>query len=331
MRQGCSIAAFLGLLLASVFSVSCENSIQQGTDRYIMVASNINIAYWQEARAGLMDAANGMGVKADFIGPTIYSAHEEVVAFRDAVARRPAGILVAPARPDLFTTAINSAIAAGIPVITFDTDAPDSKRILYIGTDNRQAGIESGNQIAHLMNGKGRVVVITVPTQLNLEDRLRGVQEALANYKDMKITATLDEQGNSRVADQALSDLFKKGETIDGVVCLEANAGPGAGEALRRLGRGGRIPVVAMDTNPETLDFIGQGVISATIGQKPYTMAFYGLRFLYDLHHGAVHKFANWRTAPASPLPTRVDTGTSVINANNLPDFRAAGGGRPAR
>jgi ribose transport system substrate-binding protein len=296
-----------------------------------MVCSNINIAYWQEARAGLMDAASGMGVKAEFTGPTIYSAHEEVLAFRDAVARRPAGIILAPLRPELLTTAINSAIAAGIPVITLDTDAPDSKRILYIGTDNRQAGIEIGNQIASLMKGKGRLAVITVPAQHNLEERLLGLQEALANYKDIKIAATLDDEGNAQAASQALSDLFKKGETVDGVVCLEASGGPGAGEALRTLGHGGKIPVVAMDTDRATLDFIEQGVITATIGQKPYTMAFYGLRFLYDLHHGAVHKFANWRTAPTSPLPARVDTGTSVINADNLSSFRAAAGLSNAR
>jgi ribose transport system substrate-binding protein len=79
-----------------------------------------------------------------------------------------------------------------------------------------------------------------------------------------------------------------------------------------------------MDMNPETLDFIERKMISLTIGQKPYTMAFYGLRFLDDLHHNVVHEFKDWRTAPASPLPARVDTGTDVINASNLGAFRAA-------
>jgi ribose transport system substrate-binding protein len=79
-----------------------------------------------------------------------------------------------------------------------------------------------------------------------------------------------------------------------------------------------------MNTNPETLDFIQQGVISATIGQRPYTMAFYGLRFLDDLHHNIVHEFKDWRTAPASPLPAHVDTGTSVVDASNLEAFPAA-------
>jgi len=79
-----------------------------------------------------------------------------------------------------------------------------------------------------------------------------------------------------------------------------------------------------MDKGPETLDFIAQGVIAATVSQKPYTMAFYGLRFLDDLHHNIVHEFKDWQTAPVSPLPTRVDTGTAVIDAGNLAAFRAA-------
>jgi ribose transport system substrate-binding protein len=307
---------------------SCQKSLHEATEEYIFVGSNINIPYWQEARAGFMDAANGMGVKAEVLGPTINSAHEEVNAFREAVTKHPTGIILAPGRPELFTMAINSAIASGIPVVTIDSDAPDSRRLMYIGTDNRQAGIESGKQIAALMRGRGRLAVITVPAQHNLEERLRGVQEVLANYKDIKITATLDDEGSPKTADEALTGLLKKGDGIDGVVCLEASGGPGAGDALRRVGRDGKVPVVAMDTNVETLDYVRQRVISATIAQKPYTMAFYGVRFLDDLHHGIVHEFKNWRTAPVLPLPARVDTGTTVINMENLVAFRAATEGR---
>jgi ribose transport system substrate-binding protein len=90
------------------------------------------------------------------------------------------------------------------------------------------------------------------------------------------------------------------------------------------LNLGGKIPIVAMDKTPETLDFIAEGVIAATVSQKPYTMAFYGLRFLDDLHHNIVHEFRDWRTAPVTPLPARVDTGTAVIDAGNLAAFRAA-------
>lgn len=324
MRQHRAMVIFLGMLLVAAFSASCQKPFHQETEQYILISANINLEYWQEAAAGFRDAARGLGVKQDFQGPTSYSPEEELKVFKEAVAQHPTGILVSPARPELFKGAINDAIAAGIPVVTLDTDAPDSKRILYIGTDNRQAGMESGRQIASLMNGKGRLVVVTVPGQLNLEERLRGAQEVLARYPDIKIVRTLDDQGDPRTANDLISEMLLKKEPVDGFLCLEASGGPGAGEVLQRLDMTGKIPIVAMDLNPETLDYIDQKVIAVTIGQKPYTMAFYGLRFLDDLHHNVVHEFKDWQSAPASPLPARVDTGTNVINAGNLKVFRAA-------
>jgi len=240
------------------------------------------------------------------------------------VGKNPSGILVSPAREVLFKDAIDAAVKAGIPVICVDSDAPESHRILFIGTDNLQAGRESGRRMAELLHGDGRVVLITIPGQENLDERVRGVNEAFAKSPGIKITQTLDDKGDPRSANDQISALLDNKEKIDGILCVEASGGPGAAEVLHRLNLGGKIPIVAMDKNPETLDFIQEGVVSATIGQKPYTMAFYGLRFLDDLHHNIVHEFKDWRTAPASPLPARVDTGTSIVDSSNLESFRAA-------
>jgi len=166
--------------------------------------------------------------------------------------------------------------------------------------------------------------VITIPGQLNLEERLRGLTEALKKFPEVKISRTLDDKGDPRSANDQISSLLGAKTQIDGIVCLEASGGPGVAEALHRLNLGGKIPVVAMDKTPETLDFIADGVIAATVSQKPYTMAFYGLRFLDDLHHNIVHEFKDWQTSPVPPLPARVDTGTAVIDASNLAVFRAA-------
>jgi ribose transport system substrate-binding protein len=86
----------------------------------------------------------------------------------------------------------------------------------------------------------------------------------------------------------------------------------------------GKIPIVAFDDDPETLDLIARGAIAATIAQKPYVMSYYGLKYLDDLHHNAVHQFKDWRTAPAAPMPTSVDTGTVVVDKNNVSLYREA-------
>jgi ribose transport system substrate-binding protein len=93
---------------------------------------------------------------------------------------------------------------------------------------------------------------------------------------------------------------------------------------LRRIDMNGKVPVVSFDKDPETLDWIDRGAINATVAQKPYLMAYYGVRFLDDLHHNAVHEFKDWRNAPAPPLPSWVDTGTAIIDKSNLAAFREA-------
>jgi ribose transport system substrate-binding protein len=329
MKPGLRGWIVYAVLVSTLLSGSCQKAYHQETERYIFVAANVSLPYWKEAKAGFMDAARTLGVKAEFTGPDTYSPDEEVDAFKKAIEKNAAGILVSPTRPDLFKDAINEAVKQGIPVICVDSDAPGSNRVLFIGTDNYHAGMEGAQRLADLIKGEGSVVVITIPRQHNLDERLRGVGEVFKKYPKIKITDTLDDKGDPRLANDQISLLVDHKQKIDGILCLEASGGPGAAEALHRLDMGGKIPIVAMDKNPETLDWIERGVITATVGQKPYTMSFYGLKFLDDLHHNVVHEFKDWKTAPASPLPTSVDTGTAVIDSSNLAAFRAAEASRP--
>ena len=84
------------------------------------------------------------------------------------------------------------------------------------------------------------------------------------------------------------------------------------------------IRLTIFDKDPDTLDWVDRGGINATVAQKPYVMAYYGVKFLDDLHHNAVHEFKDWRNAPAPPLPAFVDTGTAIIDKANLATFREA-------
>jgi ribose transport system substrate-binding protein len=317
----CTILA-TGLALASCGT----ESYHQKDERYVFVTTNVNLPYWQEANAGFQDAAKWLGVKAEFSGPEKFSPEEELAAFQKAVSEKPSGILLSASRVDLFKDAIDGAIAQGIPVICIDSDSPSSKRVTFIGTDNFRAGMESGKRMSDLLKGQGRVVIVSIPGQNNLDERVRGVNEALKKSPGIKVVQTLDDKGDPRSANDQISTLMAKTskEKIDGIICLEASGGSGAAEALHRLDLSGKVPIVAFDKDPETLDFVDKGVISATIAQKPYVMSYYGLKFLDDLHHNAVHEFKEWNTAPVTPMPTFVDTGTAVVDKSNLKAFRDA-------
>jgi len=312
------------LILLSGFLTSCQQPYHEKEERYVFVAFNTSLPYWQEAESGLTDSAKQMGVKAELVGPANFSPEEELKAFQQAIAQKPSGILLSASNPDLFKAPISAAIQQGIPVVCVDADVPASSRILFIGTDNFRAGQESGKRMAELLAGKGNVVIISIPDQYNLNERVRGVNEALRKYPGIKVAKTIDDKGDSRNAYDAISALLQGKDKPDGIIGLEASGGAGAADALHRMDLTGKIPIVAFDKDPETLEWIQRGAITATVVQKPYLMSFYGLKFVDDLHHNAVHEFKDWRTAPAPPLPSFVDTGTAVVDKNNLAVFREA-------
>ena len=317
-----SMGVFVGFSLAVVGLSSCAAPYHEDKERYVFVASNIHLPYWEEAQAGLLDAAKQMGVKAELVGPEKFDPQEQLKAFQEVVNSKPAGIMISVTRPDLLQDAIDSAVAQGIPVITVDSDAPTSKRLMFVGTDNFRAGMESGKRMGEILKGQGQLVVVTIPGQLNLDERARGMNEALKKYPGIKLTQTIDDKGDPRVANDSISALLKAKAKIDGIICLEASGGSGSAEALHRVDA--KIPIVGFDKDPETLDWIDRDGITATVTQKPYVMAYYAIKFADDLHHNAVHEFKDWRTAPAPAMPSWVDTGTVVVDKSNVKVLREA-------
>ena len=324
MRRYAAGLLVLFTFAAAAYLASCAKPYHQETERYVFVSTNINLPDWKQEEAGFLDAAQSLGVKAELVGPETYDPLGEITVFRKVIDQNPTGICLSAAKPEMFTAEIEKAVAAGIPVICVDADVPNSKRILYVGTDNFSAGRESIQRMATLLPGGSKIVVLTIPGQRNMDDRLAGAVDALKNFPALKITKILDDKGNVGTANDLLSDLIQKKEKIDGILCLEATGGAGAADALHRLDLEGKIPIVAFDADPQTLDWIDRGVITATITQKPYVMSYYGLKFLDDMHHNAVHQFKDWRTSLAAPMPTFVDTGTIVVDKSNLQLYREA-------
>src|SRR4030095_3489799 len=241
-------------LLAVIGLTSCQTPYHAQEERFVFVASNVNLPYWQGAQTGLTDAAKQMGVKAELTGPEKFDPQEQLNTFQKVVASNASGILVSVTRPELLQDAINGAVAQGIPVIAVDADAPNSKRVMFVGTDNFRAGGESAKRMADILKGQGQVVVISIPGQLNLDERLRGVTELAKKFPGIKIIQTIDDKGDPRIANDSVSALLKAKAKIDEFICLEASGGSGAAEALHRLDV--KIPVVGFDKDPETLDWI---------------------------------------------------------------------------
>ncbi len=289
-------------------------------ERFYMIATAIKITYFQTAWAGFSKAAEKYGVTAELRGTGGFDSRAEASAFREVVALKPSGILVQVVNRAMMAPEIDAAIAAGIPVITFDSDAPTSHRLFFIGTNNRGAGLLGGKRVATKLNGKGNVVFFTIAGWLNLEERLKGYQEAFEGYPGINVVDVFDMKGDSSLAmHKAEEYLARTGPAkIDAMVCLESMSGMDVGGAFKRLGAKGTL-LMGMDADVGTLKLVKDGTIDATIAQKPYTMAFLGLKALDEAYHYPARPLGrDYRLDPFSPFPAFVDTGVTLVDKSNV-------------
>jgi ribose transport system substrate-binding protein len=309
-------------LIAAAMLESCASTAHDPNENYVLVAANTRIPYWQAALEGLRRAGSEMKVKVDMVGPQRYDPKAEKEALANAIAEKPSGILISAADPNLLSDEIDSALQQGIPVITIDADAPASKRLFFVGSDNYNAGRLGGRLLVKTLNGKGNVVMFTYPRQDNLLERQKGYESVFQDYPNIQVTKAVDIQGDPAVAYTTAKELVTSKAKVDAFVCLEAIACPEVGEVVKENNMAGKVTIMAMDTDKRTIQWIDQNLVFATIAQRPFTMAYVGLKLLDELHHSKPASLqGDFAHDPYSPYPSFVDTGTFIVDKNNKDQF----------
>jgi ribose transport system substrate-binding protein len=320
----CGARVILAALAVAVLGMTgCQYHSKQ--DTYYLISTNLKLPYWKTVSEGFTKAATEYGVTARIDGPDNYDAQAELTAFQKAVVNKPAGILISVADAALLRPEINSAIEAGIPVITVDSDAPTSERLYFIGTNNLEAGHLGGQRLLEKLHEKGNVVFFTIAAQPNLVERLAGYTDVLETHPGIKIVDVFDTKGDAGAAfDQTEQYLAKTGaDKIDAFVSLESSAGKGIAEVLKRKNVTDRT-VIAMDVDADTLNLIKDGSLEATVSQKPFTMGYVGLKSLDEVHHNHPKTFrSNYAVDSFSEYPFFIDTGTALIDKLNADLYMA--------
>ncbi len=193
----------------AVSTISESKSVSTANEEYVFLGVSVGNPYWVDARLGLEDKAKMLGVKCDLRGPNGNDPNQQVKEFEQLLARKPAGILIAPAS-SVMTPSIDRAIDQGIPVICIDTDDPNSKRYAYIGTDNYNAGRQTGLMLARAIRGKRRGRTSHIPGQLNHEERARGCKDVPATYPDIKLVKIGNDQALATEAEKVARDHYSR-------------------------------------------------------------------------------------------------------------------------
>ncbi len=289
-------------------------------DLYIEVSALGQLDYFDDHKLGMKLVAETLGVETDYRGPSDYNMDEMILSLELAIARKPGGLVVVGFEESL-TPIVNKAVDAGIPVVTVDSDLPNSRRIAFVGTGNRRAGYTGGMKMAELSHGAGKVALMTKVGQPNLEERVSGYRNALAKFPKMEIIQVVDTGSDPTRAAQAAATLIQKYPGLAGIGCVEAAGGAGAATAVKEAGKVGKIRIVAMDRGSEILHYIEDGVIDASIAQQTALMPYYAVLILYNLNHTEIPITSDNKKARVPGCPSVIDTGVIIIDKTNYMYF----------
>jgi ribose transport system substrate-binding protein len=295
-----------------------ESDLKGSMDEtYVMVTFQVGIDYWKRALKGFEDAAEALNVSVEYRGATQYDINEQITVLEQVIARNPAGIAISTMDPEKLNPVINKAVEAGIPVVMFDSNAPDSKSFSFLGTDNYNAGVEAAHKMADLVKEKGEVGIITQPHQLNHQERTLGFKDTIfMDYPEMNVVSIKDGRGDQLLSKKVAEEMITEYPNIDGIFATEANGGVGVGQAVMENELKGILKIISFDTDKGTLDMIEDGTISATLAQGTWKMGYWSLQYLFHLKHGIVEQDDN-----KSPLPPYVDTGVTIVTEENVDSY----------
>jgi ribose transport system substrate-binding protein len=250
-----------------------------GAKRLAFVTNNAS-DFWTIARKGVEKAdAELADVTAEFKIPSDGTAAEQKRIVDDLLAKGIDGIAISPVDPDNQTGMINE-VSQKTLVFTQDSDAPNSSRACYVGTDNVEAGRQAGGLIKEALPQGGKIMVFVGKLDArNAAERLQGIKESLQGSNVTIIDTRTDDTDRVRAKSNVADTLVKYPE-VAGLVGLWSYNGPAIVNAVRDAGKTGQIKIIAFDEEDETLAGIKDGSIYGTIVQQPYEFGYQAIKMM---------------------------------------------------
>ncbi len=293
-----------------------------GSKKYTfgVIAKSQGNPVFQAARVGAMDAAkeltkDGIEVTVDWRTPNNEDAQQQAQYIEQLVTSGVDGIAISVTDAKVLTSAINSAVDKGVPVVCFDSDAPDSKRFAMYGMDDFESGQKLGEQMAKAMGDKGDksvkgVVAILAGNQnaTNLQSRVRGVKDALSHYKNITVKDTYYHVETAAEAVAKVQQVQNANPDITGWAMV--GGWPlFSKQALDGVADKG-VKVVAIDIVDTELAYVKSGQVQMLVGQNCWGWGNESVKILYDFVHNG--------KKPATPV---IKAPVDIVTAENVAEF----------
>ena len=277
----------IALLLGVLALVGCSRSAsdQPRALRFAIIPKALHIPVFDYARIGAEREAKRLGgIEVIWRGPETTDEIRQKEILESFIAQRVDGIAISCLNGDLLTDAIDHAVAAGIPVVTWDSDAPKSKRLAFYGVNDVEGGRALGDGLATLLGGRGRVAIITSLGADNLQKRLEGARAALRQRPDITIVEEFDVKDDAVRVAEIIASASQRYPDLDG--WLSVGGWPVFVRNALDPVDPARTKVVAFDTIPPAPDLLRAGKVQLLVGQKYFGWGEESVRLLREIVDG---------------------------------------------
>jgi ribose transport system substrate-binding protein len=303
------------LALAVAGSGSCGGSVTPGGDgtaprtlRFAVIPKALDIPVFNYAKIGAERAAAELGnVTIEWRAPDSADQLRQKEILESFITQRVDGIAISTLNADFLTETINRAVDAGIPVVTWDSDAPRSKRQAFYGVDDYESGQIMGREAVRLLDGSGTIAIITSVGATNLQRRLEGVRDALKDAPDIRVVETFDiREDPVRCAEIIATGTRRYPDlgawvSVGGWPVFTRNALQAVDPAKTK--------VISFDTVESALDLLREGKVQVLLGQKYFGWGSESVRLLHDIINGR---------PPADPI---IDSGVDIVTRENVEQY----------
>ncbi len=293
------------------------SAVAQETYRFAVVPKAMNNPFFDLTRDGCVAEAAKLGnVECIYLGPVEHESATQAQIIDDFITQGVDGLAISVSDIAAATTVINKAAEAGIAVITFDSDAPDSQRTAYVGTDNKEFGTALGEMLLQVAPNGGTYAVISGGAAApNLALRVDGVREALAgsnwtevpgspSFSNDDIALAVQQAGDFVTANPELKAIVPVG----GWPMFAPDGWRNFVEPNKARVDSGDLALVVADTLPVQLELLRDGYAHALVGQRPYEMGEVAMRTLLAIKNG-------------EEVEDIIFTGVDRVTADNVGDF----------
>ncbi len=277
--------------------------------------------YWSNVEAGVRAAGRDLGVETAFFAPPKEDVSAQIQTFETYTAQRVTGIAIAASDPEALEPFMRKATETGILVTTLDTPAVQgSASLVYIGTDNVNAGRIAGNKMLTLLPKGGKVAIGRgSDTALNALQRTEGFMSAIAGSKITALPPYNDREDPASALELAGSMLSTHPD-LAGAFSIYAATGPAWVTMLEEANVEGQVKLICFDATRDIIEGIQKGVVQATIAQREYDMGYKSVQMIKLM----AEKGPSAALGIMGAVAGVIDTGVDVVTADNLKEYQAA-------